>query len=970
MAAQYAFDVYPAATPLGTKLVRLSVGGSAHAGNLVSGEFTAQLYGLGAGSLSIHTSHADATETNLAQRNYVVVRRIDTDPEQDVFAFFLEEGEFDALSRRETGGRILTFGGPGALAILDRAVLHEDVYAPGQPCRGSCPNVPGIWRWAAGLSDPIAYGGILVRAIEEGQEQPQAPLADVTLTFDRVNDSASSAWAEIDGDWTKPVGTKVLDLYADFLRLGLVAQMSPGLVLSAYDSVDDFATDRTSASFAAGKVRFEAGVNIAADLTKKIDPSLARSEVVVASQTDSSIFAVVTTGGSGVPYSDTISVPTNDTLTLQRAGEFFLAQRAKMTTSATFPHIIGDDAANGLYAPGPDGDYWVGDLVTLHTGSAEHDFDEFAIEVAAIRFHHDAAGNWFASPQLGAQYIDPRLARLEQHIVNEVRQGQAHSHPELLCMATVPPSDEVFEATRLYPTGNSGGISPAFDDLWDAAASAVRLALSTTPGVTGSDLGVSPWSQAPASGPVDARLVQWQWALPGTGTLQGWLRGFAEVQSRWGVGINESAQNLIGQAVVKVVSSDGSTVRGVAYAGHDLGSAGSNKKWPPSAEQPGNGPPRSRSLIPLSEYDSALGVALTPVEWQSGDVLVIEQGVRSFMTSGNGTGAGIHVHITAGSDMPETEDLTDDLRMWYEITTLTAAEGTSGVVGAGHPDLVGTSTRAKRCDSKDHVNRLVAPTPVDDLAHGYPAGTLWHVLDDLDNPTALLATYISLQHDNGAAIWVPYAPSATQQTAADTPYDNTGSGLDADNVQDALDAVAAAVVSTVVSHGSMGSTEEFDAADGHDHEGTLDDDLTITLTGATNGEAAFMTLKLNQDGTGGHSLTLPSSVVTKDATEAAFDDEPNAVNILTLFTYDGGTTWYAFLAGGSAGGASATAWVVDPGTPGYSGSGPVTVALTSKFGIDSSGNPYYNAANVTDGEEAALVWDSVTGTYSLRPYYP
>ncbi len=63
-------------------------------------------------------------------------------------------------------------------------------------------------------------------------------------------------------------------------------------------------------------------------------------------------------------------------------------------------------------------------------------------------------------------------------------------------------------------------------------------------------------------------------------------------------------------------------------------------------------------------------------------------------------------------------------------------------------------------------------------------------------------------------------------------------------------------------------------------------------------------------------------------------------------------------------------WVVDPGSPSYSGTGPVTVALTSKFGIDGSGNPYYNAANVTDGEEAALVWDSSTGTYLLRPYYP
>jgi hypothetical protein len=61
--------------------------------------------------------------------------------------------------------------------------------------------------------------------------------------------------------------------------------------------------------------------------------------------------------------------------------------------------------------------------------------------------------------------------------------------------------------------------------------------------------------------------------------------------------------------------------------------------------------------------------------------------------------------------------------------------------------------------------------------------------------------------------------------------------------------------------------------------------------------------------------------------------------------------------------------VVDPGAPAYSGTGPVTVALTSVFGIDGSGNPYYNAANVTDGEEAALGWDAATETYFLRRYY-
>jgi hypothetical protein len=82
-------------------------------------------------------------------------------------------------------------------------------------------------------------------------------------------------------------------------------------------------------------------------------------------------------------------------------------------------------------------------------------------------------------------------------------------------------------------------------------------------------------------------------------------------------------------------------------------------------------------------------------------------------------------------------------------------------------------------------------------------------------------------------------------------------------------------------------------------------DLTVTLTGATAGQAAFMTLVLTQDGTGGHSINLPSSVVNDTTIEAAWDQAASAVNILTLFTYDGGTNWYAFLAGGSGAGATA-----------------------------------------------------------------
>jgi hypothetical protein len=142
----------------------------------------------------------------------------------------------------------------------------------------------------------------------------------------------------------------------------------------------------------------------------------------------------------------------------------------------------------------------------------------------------------------------------------------------------------------------------------------------------------------------------------------------------------------------------------------------------------------------------------------------------------------------------------------------------------------------------------------------------------------------------GAAVWAELAGSGVTDHGALT-------GLaDDDHPQYALK------ISTVVDHGTMGAAEDFDFTDGTDHEGVLDQNLTVTLSGATNGEAAWMTLKLTQDGTGTNTIDLPASVVNAADVEGAFDTAADAVNIISVFSYDGGSTWFAFLAGGTGGG--------------------------------------------------------------------
>lgn len=59
--------------------------------------------------------------------------------------------------------------------------------------------------------------------------------------------------------------------------------------------------------------------------------------------------------------------------------------------------------------------------------------------------------------------------------------------------------------------------------------------------------------------------------------------------------------------------------------------------------------------------------------------------------------------------------------------------------------------------------------------------------------------------------------------------------------------------------------------------------------------------------------------------------------------------------------------LVDAGTMTVDDSDPdhVTVTVETVWGIDGSGDPYYDDAGAAPGEEAALYWNPATGVYTL-----
>jgi hypothetical protein len=146
---------------------------------------------------------------------------------------------------------------------------------------------------------------------------------------------------------------------------------------------------------------------------------------------------------------------------------------------------------------------------------------------------------------------------------------------------------------------------------------------------------------------------------------------------------------------------------------------------------------------------------------------------------------------------------------------------------------------------------------------------------------------------------------ADQHPADAVTYDNTVSGLTADDVQAAIDELAAGSSSgpdvSLVEVAAAGATETVDVSVARTYDLTLTDDLTLTLSGAVDNEAHYVVVAFRQDGTGGWTVTHPGSVVWLGGSEPTIDADPAAVTWVTYLSLDGGTVWYGFPTGGGVG---------------------------------------------------------------------
>lgn len=147
--------------------------------------------------------------------------------------------------------------------------------------------------------------------------------------------------------------------------------------------------------------------------------------------------------------------------------------------------------------------------------------------------------------------------------------------------------------------------------------------------------------------------------------------------------------------------------------------------------------------------------------------------------------------------------------------------------------------------------------------------------------------YVLTADGAGGAAWEAVAGSGDMTKAAyDTNDDGTVDSADE----------AARVVEAVATDTDSTATHAFDLSTGTIHRLTLTANCTVSFTNVPTGGFG-VTLILTQDGSGGHTVTWPAAVQWAGGTAPTLTTDASAVDIVTLFTPDSGTTWYGFLAG-------------------------------------------------------------------------
>ena len=548
----------------------------------------------------------------------------------------------------------------------------------------------GVWTWP----ETAKVGRVLSRLIQEDTDNPTGPfLPDLTKSFGDVNDSDGVPWTD-DVSGTEDLILRIQDNY---LKIMWILEDLSGMVTDidlgeVGDPLLQLNAYQTYGTDRTASILFEEGVNIAADLDVE-GSSYAKASHALVKGNDGAYELAVRPGWSAGQLKKIVPTAwdTSNNVQLDNAGERYLSRQQFGEQQIKLHIIPGTTALAGEYFPGPPG-----------TGSDFWTGDVVSLTTglgSPTELDYDDEPQAVTGIELeltDAVRDDTTLMAARSWDIslslNEERKSNNTSRDLAGSRGTVtaPPNIIRFCLPTIPPT-ESGG-STILSLTWDFETSNLDNGTSTY------DLMASRQDN-PISGPV--------------GT---W----------WGHNGGLSTQPQIDPRVPIVA---GQVVRVQGDFSKQLSST------------------TSVSSVLVRFYTSA--VSGTPIDTQS----------IGIPASGNGLGIVATIDSTVIAPTGANYFTIAPGRNLYGDNITLSVEGAfipddPGIERSGLLELVGSSTRAARCDHRHHVLRDVTPQITDDALNGYPDGTFWIVVDDVDAPTTIFATYLSVDSTEGAAVWI------------------------------------------------------------------------------------------------------------------------------------------------------------------------------------------------------------------------
>jgi hypothetical protein len=204
--------------------------------------------------------------------------------------------------------------------------------------------------------------------------------------------------------------------------------------------------------------------------------------------------------------------------------------------------------------------------------------------------------------------------------------------------------------TKLYfPSTGTPEITPAFHAEWEATASAVRRPLSYPKG--GSAFATVAAAETTATNLYDVGLAQFVSAPLAAQTISGTLSCVIRCSQ------SNLAANMTAQMAIRVVSGDGSTVRGTLISPTTVTTVStSTQEWATSLRN---------QYFPSGDVSSA---TLTSVTCQSGDRLVVEIGYRAINTVTTSYTGTMEFGESAASDLALNQSGTTQGTPWLSFS--------------------------------------------------------------------------------------------------------------------------------------------------------------------------------------------------------------------------------------------------------------------------------------------------------------